>query len=321
MKRNIIVIGASAGGVEAVPRLLSSLKGDIPAAFFVSLHISPYMESLMPRLISREGELHAQHATHGMPIRPGMVYVAPPDYHLLVGPDVVRLSHGPKENRHRPAIDPMFRTAAKTYGDRVAGVLLTGNLDDGVAGLRTIQQNCGLTIVQDPVEAPFPAMPRNALEAFEPDHVLKLKDIEKLLAQLPNSSFGGRKMKGKRSGKERSQSSEARVVIPDGGEPVPFVCPECQGPLWELRDGKLVQYQCLVGHRYSLDNLMAGHAEELEAALWIALRTLEERVALQRRLVEQSRATGRKLGERMFQTRLAENEKHARTLRRILENL
>ncbi|MFO1498194.1 MAG: chemotaxis protein CheB [Verrucomicrobiota bacterium] len=316
MKRNIIVIGASAGGVEAVPRLLGSLRADIQAAIFVSLHIAPYNESVMPQLISRAGRLPAQHALHGMAIRPGMVYVAPPDHHLLVGPDVIELSHGPKENRHRPAIDPMFRTAAQVYGNRVAGVLLTGNLDDGVSGLQIIKENQGLTIVQDPAEAPFPQMPRNALEAFKPDHVLKLKQIENLLARLPNSPNGGGKMKKRARPTPQPLQTGA---VPTDGEPAPLVCPECHGPLWEIRNGELVRYQCLVGHRYSLDNLLAGHAEGLEAALWTALRALEERVVLQRRLADQCRAAGRKSGERMFQQRLIESEKHARTLRTILE--
>lgn len=321
MNRNIIVIGASAGGVEAVPRLLGSLRGDIKAAFFVSLHVSPYTESIMPRLIARQGQLRAEHARNGMPIRPGWVYVAPPDYHMVVGADIIRLSHGPKENRHRPAIDPMFRTAAKVYGDRVAGVLLTGNLDDGVAGLRVIQQHGGLTIVQDPSEAPYPEMPLNALDSFSPDHVLKLKEIQGLLARLPNSSLGGWKMKAKKGVKDSSQSAERMGTVPADGEPIAFVCPECHGPLWEMRDGKLRRYQCLVGHRYSLDSLLAGQAEELEAALWIALRALEERVAMQRKLAEQCRVAGRKSGERLFRDGLRENEKHAGVLRSILEKL
>lgn len=288
--------------MEAVPRLLSSLKRDIEAAFFVSLHISPHNESLMPHLISRRSQLRVEHARHGAPIRPGWVYVAPPDYHLMLGPDVIRLSHGPKENRHRPAIDPMFRTAARVYGDRVAGVLLTGNLDDGVAGLREIQQHGGLAVVQDPAEAPYPEMPRNAIETLGPDHVLKLEDIEGLLAQLPNSSSGGWKMKAKKGVKDSSQTPECNGTIPKGGENTPFVCPECHGPLWEVKDGKMLRYQCLVGHRYTLDSLAAGHEEELETALWIALRTLEERVVLQRRLADQCRVAGRKGGERMFRT-------------------
>lgn len=192
MKRDIIVIGASAGGVEAIPRLLSSLPAEIPAAFFVTLHIPATSESKMPELITRRGNLPAEHPSNGTPIRQGHVYVAPPDHHLVLNSDGIQLSRGPKENRHRPAIDVMFRSAARAYGERVAGVLLTGNLDDGVSGLCEIHRHHGITVVQDPQDAIFPGMPCNALHALRPDHCLRLEDIERLLARLPSSPPGGR---------------------------------------------------------------------------------------------------------------------------------
>ncbi len=274
----------------------------------------------MPHLISQQGALPAEHARHGAPIRPGRVYVAPPDYHLVLEPDVIRLSHGPRENRHRPAIDPLFRSAARVYGERVAGVLLTGNLDDGVAGLGEIHHHRGLTIVQDPAEAPYPEMPRNALHALRPDHCLPLSEIESLLKRLPESVAPAKNMKGKKNKKLSTQAPETTSVQPPGS-PVAFVCPECQGPLWEFRDGELLRYQCLVGHRYSLESLLAAHADELEAALWVALRALEERIHLQQRLADQSQAAGRNQGRRLFLASAAENEKHAQLLRKILEQL
>ena len=314
VKRDIIVIGASAGGVAALPRLLGSLAAHFPAAFFVTLHMAPHSPSLMPLLISRRGLLPAQHPADGAPIRPGHIYVAPPDYHLLLERNVVRLSHGPKENRHRPAIDVMFRSAAEVYGRRVAGVLLTGNLDDGVAGLREIHRHHGLTIVQDPAEAPYPEMPRNALHALAPDHCLNLKQIESLIADLPKSGTEPLKPNSKPRGGPRRSSGEAIGTPPKNGPPAGLVCPECQGPLWEIRDGKILRYQCLVGHRYSLESMVVAQREELETALWIALRVLEERINLQRRLAAQSSA-----GRRTFQARVKDNEKHARVLRRMLE--
>jgi two-component system chemotaxis response regulator CheB len=319
VNRNIIVIGASAGGVEAVPRLLGSLPANIPASFFVTLHVPAFNESLMPMLISRSGALPAEHPRNGTPIRPGRVYVAPPDYHLILGEDVVHLGHGPKENRHRPAIDPLFRSAARVYGERVAGVLLTGYLDDGVAGLRDIQQHNGLAIVQDPKDAAYPEMPRNALRGLHPDHCLPLKQIESLLARLPSSNFGGAKMKAKKLASAPSQSPQTIAVEPKAGRPVGFVCPECQGPLWEFDDGKLVRFQCLVGHRYSLESLLDAHADELESALWVALRGIEERINLQRHLAEQSKASGRTHSHRLFEANVFENQKHARVLRQLLE--
>ena len=313
------MIGASAGGVEAIPRLLSSLPADIEAAFFVTLHVSARTTSILPTLISRKGCLPAHHPKAGTPIRPGHVYVAPPDYHLLLESDRVRLNHGPKENGHRPAIDAMFRSAAYAYGDRVAGVLLTGFLDDGVAGLQEIQRHCGLSIVQNPSEAAYPQMPLNALQALRPDYCLPLKEIEGLLARLPGAAFKGRTMKART--KKSSLSTKTIAVEPKHGPPVPLVCPECHGPLWEFSDGKLTRYQCLVGHRYSLDSLLAAHADELESALWIALRVLEERITLQRRLSEQSRARGRNTSEVFFQARLADNLKYAHVLRNLLEKI
>ncbi|HVV71141.1 MAG TPA: chemotaxis protein CheB [Verrucomicrobiae bacterium] len=319
MKRDIIVIGSSAGGVEAIPRLLGSLSARIPAAFFVTLHISPTSESLMPTLIARQGHLPAEHPRDGTPIRQGHIYVAPPDHHLVLTSDGIRLSHGPKENRHRPAIDVMFRSAARVFGNRVAGVLLTGNLDDGVSGLQEIQRHQGVTVVQDPDEAPFPEMPRNALNALRPDHCLRLADMERLLAHLPCSTTGGRNMKVKRS--SRLVTERPIATQPKKGPPMPLVCPECHGPLWELKDGKLASYECLVGHRYSLESLLQAHAEDLESALWIALRAVEERVNLQKRLAEQSRASGNPRSRETFEARAAENMKHAKVLRGIIEKI
>lgn len=302
-----------------MPRLLGSLPVGIPAAFFVTLHISPDNESIMPRLISRRGVLHAEHPRHGTRIRPGRVYVAPPDYHLMLGQGVVLLSHGPKENRHRPAIDPLFRSAAQVYGEQVAGVLLTGNLDDGVAGLSEIKRHRGLTIVQDPAEAAYPDMPTNAMRTVHPDHCLPLKQIENLLKKLPDSVFSGGNMKGKRKPRLSTQSPENPSARPKGA-PMAFVCPECQGPLWEIRNDKLLRYQCLVGHRYSLENLLGAHAEELEAALWIALRALEERISLQQRLADPAYGN-HGAARKLFKIKAAENEKHARLLRGILEKM
>ncbi len=319
MKRNIIVIGSSAGGVTAIPRLLSSLAEGTPAAFFVTLHVAPDTESYMPALIARQGNLPAEHPRDGTAIRQGRVYVAPPDFHLILERNIIRLSHGPKENRHRPAIDLMFRSAAEVYRERVVGVLLTGNLDDGVAGLQEIQHRSGLTVVQDPSEALFPQMPCSALKALEPNYCLPLKQIEQLLARLPLSSRGGRNMKAKNQAGKISERPIATAPGNGNGTPVAFVCPECQGPLWELRDGELLNYECLVGHRYSLESLLHAHSEELEAALWAALRAFEERIRLQRRLADQSQAAGRTSSGKLFSDRASENLKHARLLRGILE--
>ncbi len=320
MNRNIIVIGGSAGGVEAVTRLLSSLPKSIPAAFFVTLHIPSDSESYMPNLINRKSALSAEHPRDRTPIRPGRVYVAPPDFHLELEDGSIRLSHGPRENRHRPAIDPMFRSAAIAYGQRVAGVLLTGNLDDGVAGLKEVQKHGGLAIVQDPAEAPYPEMPRNALAALRPQHCLRLKEIENLIRGLPGGVFGGAKMKSKTKTRGKS-GPPATAEPPSDGPPIPVVCPECQGPIWELRDGKLVRFQCLVGHRYTLDSFLSAQSEELESALWMALRALEERINLHERLAHEAQVAGRHRSRKIFQSHATENCHHAQKLRDVLERL
>lgn len=319
VRRDIIVVGASAGGVETLPKLFGELGASIPAAFFVTIHLSPFSKSTLPEILSRASVFRAEHPRDGTPVRAGRIYVAPPDFHLMLDDSVVRLGHGPKENRHRPAIDALFRSAARAYGARVAAVLLTGTLDDGVVGLKEIKRSGGLTIVQDPQEALYPDMPRNALAAVSVDHVLKVRDIAKKLEQLANSTVGGGAMKKGRHATLLNQEPDRIAEAPSNGEPVPLVCPECQGPLWEDRDGKLVRYQCLVGHRYTSKSLLAAHDEELEAALWIALRTLEERILLQRRLAEHSATAGQHGTRKTYLARAQQFEKHARVLRRILQ--
>ncbi len=322
MTRDIIVIGASAGGVEALQVLLGSLPARTRASFFVVLHLTPYNKSYLPNILSRSGQLLAVHAEDRMPIRPGLIYVAPPDRHLLLHDGVVRLGRGPKENRQRPAIDVLFRSAAKAFGHRVAAVLLTGNLDDGVSGLLHVRERGGLVLVQDPEEALYPDMPRAALRALKPDHCLPLEELETLVKKLQNSTTDSKRklnsqlanMKPKGKDKRTGQGS-GRMAPPSNGKPMSFVCPECHGPLWEVKEGKGARYQCLVGHRFGKDSMLAEHGEALENALWVALRTIEERVLMQRRLAEQSGGHA----QRVFLARAKENERHAKTLRQVLD--
>jgi two-component system chemotaxis response regulator CheB len=271
----------------------------------------------MPELIARRGELPAEHARDGAAFEPGHVYVAPPDYHLVLEEKAMRLSHGPKENGHRPAIDPLFRSAAELFGERVAGVLLTGNLDDGADGLVQIHRHGGMAIVQDPTEAIYPDMPLSALRSLRPDYCLGLKEIQQLLEKMPNRSRGRRNMKARTVRKRSRELGEP----PRDGAPVGLSCPECHGPLWKFKDDKLLRFQCLVGHRYSLASLVAGKSEELESALWIALRILEERISLQKRLALESEQAGHSASNRMFKGRAAETQKSARLIRSILEKI
>ena len=318
MSHNIVVVGASAGGVEALSALLEYLPDDLPAAILITLHLSPFSESHLPQILARVTRIPVKHPENQEPLRQGSVYVAPPDFHLILEPEVIRLGHGPKENRHRPAIDVMFRSAAKTHGSRVTGVLLTGNLDDGVAGLVNIKKCGGITIVQDPKEASFPEMPLRAIESLEVDWCLSLKEIGRKLIELMTEPKGDERVKKKSTGLP-NQSPEVIAEAPKNGPPVPLTCPECQGPLWEVRNGKLVNSRCLVGHRYSLESLMAGHSEEIEQALWVALRSLEERVTMQRRLSEDARQRNNTIAAASFADRANKNTAHAELLRKILE--
>jgi len=274
---DIVVIGTSAGGVETLPKLFEVLRPDIGAAFFVVLHVQPNALSHMPEIVSRASRLAAQHAQDRRQIEPGKIFVAPPDHHILLERGRMRLSHGPKENRHRPAIDPLFRTAAEVYNSRVLGIVLTGNLDDGTLGLREVKDAGGLTIVQDPNDALYPDIPRNAIQSVDPDYILPVSEIRTLLPQLIQQPVKEEALKRFR---DKGMKPEDRRLKPgleiqrEMGPPSMFVCPECNGPLWEMHDGKASGFRCMVGHFFGPETLYAAQSEEVERALWTALRAL-----------------------------------------------
>jgi two-component system chemotaxis response regulator CheB len=324
VRRDIVVVGASAGGVETLPRFFEGFEPEIGAAFFVVLHVSPNVHSYMPTLLGRAGRLPAQHAEDGQAIESGKIYIAPPDHHVLIEDNVMRLSHGPKENRHRPAIDPLFRTAAQSHNSRVIGVILTGTLDDGTMGLKSVKDAGGLTIVQDPNDALYPDMPRSAVQEVDPDYVLPLEEICMRLPRLirePAKEKVMKRFKDKGMKPENKRIKPGEKINKDIGPPSMFVCPECNGPLWEMRDGKATLFRCMVGHSFGPENLFAAQTEEVERALWTALRALEERIALQRKLSERAGYQSRNLSSKHFLNRAKENSKHAEVLRRILEQL
>jgi two-component system chemotaxis response regulator CheB len=302
MNHDIVVIGASAGGVEATAALVRGLPADFPAAVFVVVHFPANVRSVLPRILERAGPLPAAHARDGESIEPGRIYVAPPDLHLLLDAGAVRLVRGPKENNARPAIDPLFRTAARAYGTRVIGVILTGTLDDGTAGLMAIKKRGGLAVVQDPADAMFDGMPRNAIENVTVDDVVPLAALPDALARLVREPAPAAEepMDGKLEYESRiDRQAGANDDVGRSGDPSDFTCPECHGTLWEVREADLIRFRCRVGHAYSADTLMVEEEVALEAALWSALRSLEESAALSRRLAaraeerRQSRAAAR----------------------------
>jgi two-component system, chemotaxis family, protein-glutamate methylesterase/glutaminase len=291
-KRDIIVIGASAGGTQALRQIVAGLPADMPAAILVVVHIG-VRESQLPEILTAHGRLPAMHAVNGEPIEQGRIYVAPPDHHLLVVDNSIRLSRGPKENCTRPAVDPLFRSAALSYGPRVIGVILTGYLDDGTAGLQAVKACGGIAVVQDPADAQASSMPQSAARNTQTDYVLPLDAIAAMLVKLTGRSIGSYSMTVHRDLMiENEAAVSGRMEIRDLeeiGKRSPYVCPECQGPLWEIRNAKPIRYRCHVGHSLSALSLHAAQAEAAEGALWIAVRTLQEQQMLIAQLSQQCR--------------------------------
>ena len=319
----IVVVGASAGGVEALVDLAASLPSDLSAAVFVVLHLPATGTSALPEILRRHGPLPAAHVRDGEPIQPGRIYVAPPDHHVLVRTGYVHLSRGPRENGHRPAIDPLFRSAAREYATRVIGVVLSGALDDGTAGLLAIKSRGGVAVVQNPEDALYPGMPGNALEHAQVDHVLAAASMGKLLTRLladlaeppADPAPTGMRVEVEMEG----FSMEAFEGI-HPGRPSGFSCPDCHGVLWQIKDGGLERYRCRVGHAWSPESLLTQQSEALEAALWVALRSLEERAALARRLAEPARRRGHAITATRFEEQAAEAQQAARLVRDLLLN-
>jgi two-component system, chemotaxis family, protein-glutamate methylesterase/glutaminase len=317
--RDIVVLGASAGGVEAVLQIIKRLPADLPASVFVAMHFPPTGSSILPQILERAGKLPATHAVHGEKMRYGQIYVARPDYHLVLEPnEQVALSSGPRENGHRPAIDALMRSAALLYRERVVGVVLSGLLDDGAAGLKYVQIAGGATIVQDPADALFDGMPRSALDAVTPDHLLPAAEIADVLDRLARDVASTDAAESGWREPEADMSTNESVIgenpydphqraesSADAGPPSVYTCPECSGTLWEVGEDDLLRFRCRVGHTYSLESMLSDQDRSVEAAVWTALRSLEESAALKRRLARDSRTRG----NMRLATRFAEQAK------------
>lgn len=301
---DIIVVGASAGGVEALIALARDLPRDLPAAVFVVLHVPAHGMSVLPSILSRSGPLPAAHARDGEAIEAGRIYVAPPDHHLLIKPGQVRVMRGPSENGHRPAIDPMFRTAARAYGRRVIGVILTGTLDDGTSGLQVVQMRGGIAVVQNPDDALYSGMPQSAVENVAVDHILPLSEIAPMLAalarELAETEDTPMPDNLEMEGDIIEMDEAAMLKIERPGVPSGFSCPACGGVLLELKDENMVRFRCRTGHAYSPGSLLAEQSDALEEALWTALRALEESAVLSFRLAERARSRGHLLAAGRF---------------------
>jgi two-component system chemotaxis response regulator CheB len=324
LRRDVVAIGASAGGVEALGRLVAQLPADLPAAVFVVLHVPPTGTSVLPRILARAGPLPAGHAVDGSRPEHGRIYVAPPDCHLLLEAELIRVVRGPRENGHRPAADPLLRTAARAYGARACGIVLSGSLDDGTAGLRTVKICGGATLVQDPQDALYPAMPRSAIKIVGPDHILDAEALGAAIAALARGDSVPSSLPRRRAAAAQSGAPAIRPETDEDAQPgrrAAFSCPDCGGALWETDEGGLLHFRCRVGHAYSENGLLHGQAETIEAALWTALRALEERTALNRRLAGRLRDTGRAEVAARFEERANGTEADARFLRSVIEGV
>jgi two-component system, chemotaxis family, protein-glutamate methylesterase/glutaminase len=319
--RDMAVIGGSAGSIEAVTEVVGGLPPDFSGSVFVVVHFPGSVHSTLPRILNRAGPLPARHARDGEPIEPGRIYVAPPDWHLHLSDGHVRLTRGPEENGHRPAIDPLFRTAAHNYGARVVGVVLSGNLNDGTGGLMAIKQRGGLAVVQSLDTALYQGMPRSAIDHVAVDHVLPAAEMSALLAELALRSRPALEVTAMPDNPDADRELDEFGITDrhlNPGLPSTMSCPECKGVLWEAKDQELVKFRCRVGHAYSDEALLAHQSEQLEAAMWTALRALEEHTALARRLAARANSRGHTHSASAFTEQAMDAEHHASVIRNVL---
>lgn len=288
-KKDIIVVGASAGGVEALRRLAAGLTPNFAGTIFVVWHMAAESPRVLAGVISKAGPLPAVFPKNDDTFTSGKIYVGPPDHHFLIDKNRIRLTRGPKENRFRPAIDPLFRSAARAYGSRVVGVILTGGLDDGTAGLQIVKRLGGTAIVQDPNEAYAPSMPTSAMTHVAVDYCLRIDQIAPKLNELTKSPAGSEEVTV-----PEDVDIEVRIALAERamvagvaklGEPSCFTCPECHGVLLKLKKTDPERFRCHTGHAYTLDTLLSDLAEKSDDSIWNAVRSLEEESMLVSHLV------------------------------------
>jgi two-component system chemotaxis response regulator CheB len=337
--RDVVVVGASAGGVEALRTLVAGLPADFPAAVLVVLHTPATARSALAAILTRSGPLPASQASDDDALVPGRILVAPPDRHLIVFEDRVTLSRGPRENGHRPAVDVLFRSAARALGPRVIGVILSGTLDDGAAGLVAVRGRGGVAVVQSPDDAMYPGMPRAAITGDHPE-VVPVAEMPAVLIRLvgehsdPPPHDGGTDMDddpaartdedaGTLMDTEVAMAYQDADVLSDPDRPgvsSGFACPDCSGVLFEIHEGGLRRFRCRVGHAWSPNSLAAQQAMGVETALWMALRALEEKAALADRMRDNAQARSRTRSASTFAAQAAEARASALVLRDLIES-
>jgi two-component system, chemotaxis family, protein-glutamate methylesterase/glutaminase len=324
-EERIVVVGTSAGGVDALLTLVKTLPGSFPAPICVVLHIPPDSPSLLAQILSRSTSLKVKEAEDGERYDKGTVYIAPPDRHLLIADDgTLHVGRGPRENRHRPAVDPLFRSAALSHGRRAIGVILSGTLDDGTAGLMAIKQRGGIALVQDPRDAIYPGMPQSALQNVEVDHVVPVREIADKLVEIVASPLPPRVLKPivdddlKLEVKMAELDHDALAGDDRPGEPSPYSCPDCGGVLWEIENGEYVRFRCRVGHAFSPETMLGAQSDKLEEALWAAMKTLEESARLSKRLAQNERGRGHEWLAERFEKKEKDARARVETIRKFL---
>ncbi|NUR07473.1 MAG: chemotaxis protein CheB [Nocardioidaceae bacterium] len=324
-RRDVVVVGASAGGVEALKALAASLPPDLPATVIVVLHVPSYGRSVLPAILGRAGPLPARHVTDSAELVAGEILVAPPDHHLVVLDSEVRATRGPRENGHRPAIDVLFRSAARALAHRVVGVELSGVLDDGAAGMWAIRNRGGLVVVQDPADCLYPEMPQNVMATVAPDHVVPASRVGALLDRLCREEFP---TPTPAPLSELIRTETDLALLEEGamntderpGSPAGFSCPDCGGTLFEIDEGGVSRYRCRVGHAWTTKGLLGEQSVQLDTALWVALRTLEEKVALATQLSERAAMGGSPLTAARFRSQAADARQAADQVRGLIES-
>jgi two-component system, chemotaxis family, protein-glutamate methylesterase/glutaminase len=298
---------------------VGTFPSELPAAVFVVLHVPPTDTSVLPEILNRAGRLPARHASDREEVVSGRIYVAPPDFHLLLEHRAVRVVRGPRENGHRPAVDTLFRSAASVYAGRVVGIVLSGTLDDGSAGLRAVKAAGGLAIVQDPEEAVYRDMPANALAYARPQHCLPVAEIGELIAQVASGEGPVTREESMQDTHQAYDSIEAATA--DLGPPTALTCPECGGALWDVTEQGLVRFRCHVGHSFSAASVLTQQAQDVERSLWSAVRALQERAAMARRVARRMQTRKLTAGIRRLEEQARRAEVDADRIRAVIAHL
>ena len=310
---DIIVIGTSAGGLKALGAIVGALPADIDAVLFIVQHLAADSPSILPKILADVSALPASHPSDGELIQKGRIYVAPPDYHLLVNQGSVRVVRGPQENRFRPAIDALFRSAARAYSSRVVGVVLTGYLDDGTVGLQAVKRQGGVAIVQDPNEAEYPSMAKSALRYVNVDHCLPLAEIPDLLVQLSNQLAAEEKHPvteievESKIAEQQMNTREFLENVEAIGTRTTYTCPECNGSIWQIGTEEPLRFRCHIGHSFTANVFLSEQTQNIENALWSAVRAMEEKVTFSRQMSERMKSYN-------LQNAAAKYEDHAKSL-------